>query len=84
MAPTSIFRQFSAVGELRPDSNCLAVSRNDNLLVVERESHGPQDYGYEIAYSKHSSRPARLDKDAQDIAAQASAAWEAAVCWGDE
>jgi len=27
---------------------------------------------------------AGLDKGAQDIAAQASAAWEAAVCWGDD
>ena len=27
---------------------------------------------------------AGLDKGAQDIAAQASTAWEAAVCWGDE
>jgi Ser/Thr protein kinase RdoA (MazF antagonist) len=27
---------------------------------------------------------AGLDQGAQDIAAQASAAWEAAVCWGDE
>ena len=27
---------------------------------------------------------AGLDDDAHDIAAQASAAWEAAVCWDDE
>jgi Ser/Thr protein kinase RdoA (MazF antagonist) len=27
---------------------------------------------------------AALDADAHDIAAQASAAWEAAICWGDE
>jgi hypothetical protein len=27
---------------------------------------------------------AGLDEDAYDIAAQASAAWEAAVCWDDE
>ena len=27
---------------------------------------------------------AGLDVGAHDIAAQASAAWEAAVCWGDE
>ena len=27
---------------------------------------------------------AGLDEDAHDIAAQASAAWEAAVCWDDE
>ena len=27
---------------------------------------------------------ARLDDGAHDVAAQASAAWEAAVCWDDE
>jgi hypothetical protein len=27
---------------------------------------------------------ADLDQGALDVAAQASAAWEAAVCWGDE
>ncbi len=27
---------------------------------------------------------AALDDDAHDVAAQASAAWEAAVCWKDE
>jgi hypothetical protein len=27
---------------------------------------------------------AGLDGDAYDIAAQASAAWDAAICWGDE
>jgi hypothetical protein len=29
-------------------------------------------------------RAAGLDDDAHDVAAQASAAWEAAVCWKDE
>ena len=29
-------------------------------------------------------QPRRLDDGAHDIAAQASAAWEAAVCWDDE
>jgi len=40
----------------------LAVSRNNNLLAVERESHGLQDYCYEIPYSKEAlvSNPHRV------------------------
>ena len=35
-------------------------------------------------FSSNAHNAAGLDDDAYDVAAQASAAWEAAVCWDDD
>jgi aminoglycoside phosphotransferase (APT) family kinase protein len=56
------------------------VTADRVALIDWDESHvDAPDFDLVLPYNA-----AGLDDDARDVAAQASAAWEAAVCWDDE
>jgi aminoglycoside phosphotransferase (APT) family kinase protein len=63
-----------------PNKRNIRMTANRVALIDWDESHvDVPDLDLALPHNA-----AGLDRDAFDIAAQASAAWEAAVCWDDE
>ncbi len=70
----------TCVVHVDPNPSNIRMTKNRVALIDWDESHvDAPDLDLVLPYNASA-----LDASAYDIAAQASAAWEAAVCWGDE